>query len=167
MPGAVEHRDALAGELVAVAERAVRDAVAPAVGEPGDRRQIVGESGREDHGSGPHRRAGDRDHQVRVDPSDLGGRGILDPDRLVRGDLRASESAELGRVAPVVGEQVVGVRHRPVAVLAGVEQQGPPVHAPEGECRLQPGGAASDDDRVVHDELLRLRSRPSCDFMST
>ena len=95
------------------------------------------------------------------------GGGIPDLDRVVRGDLGAAEAPQVGGVAPVVRQQVVGVAHRAVAVLARVEQQRAPVHAAERQGRLQARGAASDDDRVVHVVSSRLRSPPSCDFMST
>lgn len=52
-----ENADPPAGELVHVAERTVRDPAAPHLRQPRDRRQLVADSGRKDHGASRQRRA--------------------------------------------------------------------------------------------------------------
>ena len=163
-----EDRDVLPGELVPVAERAVRDDPTEQLGQAGLVGQRVADAGGQHdpaRGGRPRRRWSPRSRLRPGRPS------VAVASRTVTVSYAASsrraDEAELGRRGAVVRHDVVHVVGRVVAVAAGVEHQDPAVHPPEGEGGLQSGGAAADHDRVLESRLLEVAMWQGCDFMLT
>lgn len=144
---AAEHGDRAAPHLVAVAERAVRHAGPPQLGQPRHVGQHVAQAGGEHDRIRVQRFAGVDDERIPVG-AQVGRGAVEQRDPRVAGEVAPGPLPVLGRRYAVGPGVVVHVRRRGVAVGAGVEDGHGPTDAGDGEGGLQPGGAASEDEDI-------------------
>ncbi len=151
-PGRSQDADVPAGELVAVAERAVRHHRAEQRVEPGLVGQGVDHAGREHDTARPDHLVAERDDEAAAVRGHRGDRGVAHRHGVVRRQLLARGAPELGRRRAVVGDDVVHVRGRVVAVGTGVDHQHRPVHPAQGQGGLEAGRSPpiTTDVVVVH-----------------
>ncbi len=143
--------DALVAHLVAVAERAVDDAVSPVLGQSGDVGQLVDEAGGGEHATGDHRvAAGQCEAEAAVAAAGRRRRRCRRAPRRRSGgpprgrSLRMSDGADA-----VVAEVAVHVRGGSVARLAGVDDDHRSALPTELQRGGESGGRPADDGDIA------------------
>ena len=143
------HHDPLVTNLPAVAVRAVQHVPAKSPGDAGDRRQLVGESGGDQHAAGVQRGTVRHRHSEDSVVHSLQANDPSGPHLdAVRGDLGAADRQQLGRRNPFPPEVAVHVLGGRVAGAAIVDDHDRAPSPPQHQRRGQPRRPASDDHHI-------------------
>jgi hypothetical protein len=142
--------DGPVAELEAVAERAVDDVTPPALGEPVDVGELVGQAGRGEHPPGDDGVAADElDPEAPVLRAGHAAHAPVEDLAAVAADLLTAGGGQLGRRGPLATEVAVHVGGGGVAWLAGVDDDHRPALAAQLEGGREPGGRSADDGDVA------------------
>jgi hypothetical protein len=161
-----EYREGLLAYLPPVAVRAVQEVATPPFADPGDVRQLVADTSRnQESPSRQHPAVGETNDEPGLDPQDV----ILDQLHAVAGDLGTCRGQEVGRRHPVPRQETLHVGGGSVARRSRIDHGDPPARPAQHESRARAGRSATDHHDVIvliflmlvciHSDHLQCRAR--------